>query len=485
VPAILVDPGSPARDSAWPLIWRSTKRCAIAMAAAAGVVFAAVGVVFYQARSQAMAIAHLEEIGCNVHYAGPYLGSLNRPGTIREWLREQCGEEWFGDVEAIYLGYSENLSPQEMRFVCDAGRRFKQLKSLAIHSDQFAYDQIRNWPHLKQLETLTLHSDKLTDDDLEKIARLPHLKHLDIQSSGVSISGVRKLAALPELHVLQVHSIRSPPTDSRPAAGFPHVTLLDLSGPEVDDAAIISLGSMPELAAAMLDGSQVGDAGVAHLTLSPKLTRISLSLTKVTDASLETLANCPELTEIDCSNTAINGRGLAALANKRIADLNLSDTAVTDDCVRFILGFSELTWLKLRQTNLSGLGLADLENGPPKFVDLSGARLSPEGIKELARAKCSVLSLARTPINDQQLMLFAENDHIERLEVTETSITAAGVRAFYEARKRRLKAAGREETLNLDCDFPDEVAPYLPAPDFVAGMDGAREPSADPSAPEP
>jgi hypothetical protein len=59
-------------------------------------------------------------------------------------------------------------------------------------------------------------------------------------------------------------------------------------------------------------------------------------------------------------------------------------------------------------------------------------------------------------------MLFANNDTLGHLNVSETKVTSAGAVAFYEARKRRLEKAGQKETMTLYCDFPDAVEPYLP-----------------------
>jgi hypothetical protein len=95
-------------------------------------------------------------------------------------------------------------------------------------------------------------------------------------------------------------------------------------------------------------------------------------------------------------------------------------------------------------------------------LNLAGAPLTREGIEALAKSKFPSLCLARTPIDDKALMLFMENDVLTGLDVSETKVTPEGVKAFYEARKLRLAAAGREESLYLTSDHPDIVDQYLP-----------------------
>jgi hypothetical protein len=84
-------------------------------------------------------------------------------------------------------------------------------------------------------------------------------------------------------------------------------------------------------------------------------------------------------------------------------------------------------------------------------------------------------------------MLFAANDHINLLDVSQTKITANGLIAFYEARKQRLEAARRPESLYVISDFADIAEQYLP--DTPAGMSAdapvQESPDQQPAQPPP
>jgi hypothetical protein len=120
-------------------------------------------------------------------------------------------------------------------------------------------------------------------------------------------------------------------------------------------------------------------------------------------------------------------------------------------------------------------------------VDLSGSALTPQGFEALARTDIPDLKLSRTSLTDQQLMLFAGNDRINLLDISQTKVTANGLIAFYEARKRRLTIAGRPESLYVTSDFADIVEEYLPdtPPGAPAEQPAEPEPSQPPPAESP
>ena len=179
--------------------------------------------------------------------------------------------------------------------------------------------------------------------------------------------------------------------------------------------------------------------------------------------------------------------------------LNLDGTNVSDDMLPELLTISGLSTLSLQDTKITGdsfpervtgvsqlsvdsSGAAVTPPGGSQFsVDLSGAALSPQGFEALAKTNIPDLKLSRTGLNDQQLMLFAANDQINLLDVSQTKVTANGLIAFYEARKLRLAASRRPESLYVTSDFPNIAEQYLP--DTMPGGMPAEEPSQEPADP--
>jgi hypothetical protein len=67
------------------------------------------------------------------------------------------------------------------------------------------------------------------------------------------------------------------------------------------------------------------------------------------------------------------------------------------------------------------------------------------------------LKLSRTALGDDELLLFASNDVLKSFDISETKVTAEGVRKFLDARRARHASAGTGDQLFLSCDFPEII----------------------------
>jgi hypothetical protein len=94
-------------------------------------------------------------------------------------------------------------------------------------------------------------------------------------------------------------------------------------------------------------------------------------------------------------------------------------------------------------------------------LDLSGAPLTPAGFQVLAKMPIDSLNVSSTDLDDAQLLLFSGNDTITTLIAPDTKITESGARAFYEARKQRLAALGKKESLRISSDLTDIADQYV------------------------
>jgi internalin A len=439
-------------------LWRLLVRAVMACAVLSLIVALAIGLVAYQGWSQATVIARLEKLDCDVTYRHEFVAPKK---NFRAWLRRYFGDRAWGEVTRLHIRYPSNATGADIRFISGAGRRLKSLLDLSVYGDEFSFDAISDWPHLNNLRWLRISSNDLHDDNLAKIASMPKLRYLEVSSSKVTIAGVQKLADSVSLETLRVGELRS----SGPASsvsGFSRLNSLSVDARGAGDEALIALGPLPELRSADFEFASVGDGAARHLADCPKLESLSLAQTRITDEGLRALAGCPSLTRLDLSRTAVTDQGLAALVGTSIVDLTLDETQVTDAGLRHIGQLSSLQRVSLQQTQVTGVGLAEVSFAAPPAVDLSDAAITRDGLTTLAKAKLDDLDLSRTPLDDDGLMLFVANETLTRMQAFQTSITENGLRAFYEARKKRLKAEGREETLYVYAEYMDVPQQYLP-----------------------
>jgi hypothetical protein len=184
----------------------------------------------------------------------------------------------------------------------------------------------------------------------------------------------------------------------------------------------------------------------------------------LTNSSTETIAAHASLETIHLINMPIDNAGVAAFAGKPVKNLVLDQTAVNDESFATFATITGLESLNLDDCHIAGTGLKHFADRQPLLsLSLAGNPLTEEGFKTIAGAPCTILTLSRTALTDEQLLLFVDRDDLTLLDVSETTITEAGVKAFYEARKRRLRSAGKQETLHLLSEFPETTQLYYDA----------------------
>ncbi len=498
-----------ARAPLLPRLWPWLLRALAVGVVGLIIVVTPIAIVGYRASRQAARIAELEQLGCRVGYAFERTND-----TAIDALQGLFGNNSFADVSEVR---AENIAPTDAARIAEICSNFKHLSSFTIVSNGFRFDQIASWRYLNELNSLSIHSTSITDNDLAQIAKMPNLVTLALTSPHITDAGVHHLANLPLLDNLELHSIQLTGSVPANAGGFPKLQRLAVhDAPRLNDQAIVNLGPMPELHTVELGGTQIGDAAIghaaksgklhsvfvahtqitdaslAHLAKSVSLTNLDLADTQITDAGIAQLASCA-LSSLDLSGTSVTGKGFGALAGKDLV-LNLDRTNVNDDTLAEVLQIPALVMLSLQNTNISGASFPERVTlgsqlpggfagaaavapggGFQLSVDLSGAALTPQGFAALAKTNIPDLKLSRTGLTDQQLMLFTGNDHIYALDISQTKVTASGLIAFYEARKQRLTAAGRQESLYITSDFADIAEQYMP--DLSAGGMPADEPT--------
>ena len=459
-PAVLDVPTGPRKLLPWAVVWRWTKRLAIAAVTCVLLVAVSVGYVASRAWRQADSIARLKQLGCLIDYA--HEEDLLEESALARDLREAFGDEVWGTVVGVRADQSflfrGRLTADETAAICKTCRQFGSLRSFAIASDSFRIEQIADWPQLPLLQKLSIHSQALSDDDVARIGKLSQLRELELTAPRLTAASLSHLAGLTHLDSLTLRDARLGGAAPRVGQGFPELEYLTIkNATELSDEAFVSLGPLAGLNHAVLDGTTIGDRAVKHLANCQNLNLLSLVGTRVTDASLTEFRKLADraLSQLDLEGTAVTDRGLAALAGSELMSLSLDRTAVTDEGVREIAGMRGLDFLSLRDSRVTGAGVAHLRFSSLS-VYLDGAPLTPEGIRALAQAKADVITVARTTFGDADLMLFANNDVLKSLDVTGAKVTEEGVRSFRTARAKRFATAGREDQLLLFSDFAEE-----------------------------
>ncbi len=461
------------------LLWLAA--AGLLLLAIAATPFAFIG---YRGWAQASRIAQLEALGCNVGYS--FIG--NTKSSWGEFLEKTFGRESFGVVHSVDARGLN--SPQQMARACRLCRGFNALRVFYVSGDGFHVAQIANWPTFHSLQMLDIASSSLTDDDLARIAQMRNLEHLALASGRITDAGIHHLGRLKNLSNLRLTSPQLLGNISPNEQGFPSLTNLNLSSAEgVEDEGIIRLGPMPALTWLYVTDTPLGDRAIQHLASGHKLTSVTLSRTNVGDDGVAALAVCRELESLDLSDTKVTDSGIAhlrscsALRDLNLADtrttgknfsqltsnqigLNLDHTAVTDATLKDVFQMVGLQFLSLHETQVTGEAIppASLER-----LELNHCPLTDAGIKRLAKTPLNALYLSSTNFTNDHLLLFAANDSLVLLDASSTKITEAGLRAFYQARKKRLAATGQKESLYVGSDFADIAEQYV-ADQFNEGM---------------
>ena len=455
----------------WKTILRWLTRAVLATGALVLVTLIVLTAVCFRAGQQAWLLAGIEKDGVDITY---WHQSPTNQDSLSETWRDFLGDHWWSEPrEIVYSvdgnwtglwGYHAPTEEDLQRFCASAGR-FQRLKSLTIASDHFSCDQIQHWPSLAQIEDLKVESTRLSDDDLAIIGKMTALKTLRIAKAKITTKGLASLSRLPGLESLTLDQIEIKTIADQPASGFASLKILSIqNSPSFDDEALLAMGNLPALEDAVnFHCVPLGDGALAHVLQSGLIRSLSVGEgNRLTNQCFAELAQHTAPSWLMLSGPSLTDEGLIALEGKQFPTLILTDTGITDQAFASLAKIQGLDHLDLTGAKVSGLGLkllpAELKL---RTLDLSRNPLTPEGIELVAKTPCEDLTLFETQLTDEQLLLFVDRDDLTNLNVSSTQVTADGVKAFYEARKRRLKEAGREESLHVICDFPEEAEPYF------------------------
>jgi hypothetical protein len=474
---------APASGVKWRAVVRWSVRLVISLSLLLILVAGAVGLFGYRTIERAFLAGGLEARDCNLVYVHQLPGETDRLPPL---VRKAVGDSVFSEIAEVshtqsFFGYGPNDNKAEA--ICQLCRKLDKLRGLTIVSDSFSFDMIMDLPQLDQLEHLELNSAKLTDADLASISQMRALKTLKLTSSNITSGAIGQLAALPRLQRLELCGIRKTASPAIPAGRFASLERLVIEQTQIDDELILSLGELPRLQEVTLTSARISDRGLKHLLGGGNVTTILVNDAGETDVDNAAAFRCPGPAVVHLADLAISDEGLNSLAGSAPSALVLDRTQITDEGLRVVGQLKGLRYLSLRQTSVNGTGAKHLAAvSSLEQLDMRGAAVTTEGAAALAQIGASQLILSMTGLNDEGLQQFADNDKLRELEILGTRVTAAGVRQFYEARKQRLAAKGRRESLVLTSDFPDVVGNYVNLDSMMPGMAGGMPGSPPPDA---
>jgi len=288
-------------------------------------------------------------------------------------------------------------------------KRFDQLKNLVLCGFNGGVNEIAD---LKGLQVLDLmYNLQFKGGDLDELAGLNHLTELYLLGTQVDDRAVEKIASLPHIRILDL--------DSMPIDGPGDLC------PVFTDAGFAHLGKLKELRSLSIASSRVRDltplAGCEHLT------HLNVSLCHL--RSLEPLVGLHSLKEVTLWHTQIDEAGLEPLARRtaKLKTLDLPSTSIDRVTLKPFLRALE----PQKRLNLVNPQISDEDLDFPAEQDqieelfLSNTTIRGPGLVHLKKQKnLRTLFLDDTPIDGAALRHLREISSLKGLELYGTKIAA-------------------------------------------------------------
>src|SRR4030095_11333214 len=245
-----------------------------------------------------------------------------------------------------------------------------------------------------------------TDDDVASVAQIKTLKRLDLSFTYVTDLGIKELRGLRQLEDLDLETAEAL-TDAAMnyVREIPTLKRLKVRGVDITDAGMPAIGHMTGLVALDLSHTMIEDVGLEVLPSLGQLEELKIGGNMITGLNLSFLKLLPKLKRL--SLNGVQRRNAGACWTPRITDLDLETIALLSGLEELDLGVGiglgrggkpaapgggncRLTG-GLQITDLGVAKLSALKN--LKRLNLSGAKLTPAGLKVLAGLPLERLNL--------------------------------------------------------------------------------------------
>jgi len=325
-----------------------------------------------------------------------------------------------------------------------------------------------------QVTEVSLERTWATDNDIDFVVELKTVKKLDLSFTYVTDKGIKKLQQLPQLEDLTLDTAEFL-TDASMAHLRANRALrrLVVRGVDITDGGMPYIGEMTGLRSLDISYTMLGDVGLEHLPALSELESLKIGGNMITGLNLNFLKLLPRLKTL--SLRGVQRRNAGACWTPRITDLDLETISLLAGLEDLDLGVGMGLGMGGKPAAVGGgnckltgglqitdLGIAKLAKLKKlRRLDLSGARLTPEGVQMLSALPLERLSLwasdsldsgavstlARIPtltsldlsytkIDDQALQHLAKLPNLKQLYLTETQVTPEAVEAFRKQHTR-------------------------------------------------
>jgi Leucine-rich repeat (LRR) protein len=318
------------------------------------------------------------------------------------------------------------------------------------------------------IEEVSLARTWATDNDVDLLVEIKTIKRLDLSFTYVTDIGIKKLQQLRQLEELNLDTAEFV-TDISMAylRANPALRWLRVRGVDITDAGMPYVGQLTGLRTLDLSHTMLGDVGLEHLPSLSELEDLKIGGDMITGLNLNFLKLLPKLKRL--SFNGIQRRNAGACWTPRITDLDLDTISLLSGLEELDLGVGLNLGMGgkpaapgggncrvtggLQVTDLGLSKLATLKN--LRRLTLSGARLTPAGLKVLQGLPLERLSLWNCPalddaaaevlgsiptlasldvsyttIGDRGLQRLAQLPNLKALYLTETKVTPEALDAF-------------------------------------------------------
>ena len=209
---------------------------------------------------------------------------------------------------------------------------------------------------------------------------------------------------------------------------------MDLTGTKVTDRGLKTVGKLAGLSHLELDAAEISDAGLEHLTALP-IEWLSVSGTHVTDAGLAHLTKLKRLATLQAGRRPVPSFAVVNTPQGMESRPNIppdqnAETQVTDAGLKHLATIVTLRSLDLRGANISDDGLKQLRSALVKLKSLSleGTPITDAGVAHLAALDWArIAGLEATKLTDAGLVTIGKLPNLEMLTLNKTAITNAGL----------------------------------------------------------
>jgi hypothetical protein len=221
------------------------------------------------------------------------------------------------------------------------------------------------------LEILRINAPLVSDETIKLLTRFKGLKELNLAQTSITSDSLKIIGQLNDLEELVISDTFISDRNLEELASLPKLERLEIDNALITDKGLETISHIPyiySLSIANKDRRWITDEGILHLSRMDKLRCLDASGSSLSHQGLRALASCESLYYLILNDAGLCDKDLEALPPDKFAPLYLAQNDITDAGVPGIIRAM-----------------------PGGHCNLSGTRVTSEGIKKLQEADILVL----------------------------------------------------------------------------------------------